>query len=469
MNSYTNQSVAKPIIGIAPEKISHLINDDVLDVHAEEAAFLWTQHYNAVNRPDYSLKDLIDLDERINAHLDGLMVASTAGWQKCLSLLDEGIEYLFPTTILALVQQNNQWLEIVKNDLLDWVDNQGYSATKPVISALGWLDYAQVKSHIDLWLQSKNPVLQYIALAGLSVHRQDPKEHLTQFIQHDSFYIRARAYRLAGELKRQDLLRELYLGLQEQEQHCRFWAAWALALLGDRNQSLQTLSEFATLSTSVNENSFKYQQLALQILFSVQHQSLPLQKQLMEQFKHNKALLPAAVYALGITGNPRSVNGLIAMMAVPELAKLAGEAFCMITGADLDYDDLMLDDEDESDEEKQLLDIAEVNFDEDSDIDDSEEETESILTQENFADDYQNYIDDLLVPDTKLIKSWWQTQQQHLDNGQRYLAGLPVTIPNLQHIVKNGFQRQRQIAVLQLALHNQQQILLNTQGQGVTQ
>lgn len=469
MNSTFNLTKVKPNIGIAPEKVSHLVNHYVLDVHAEDAAFLWTQHSNAVKRPDYHLKDIIELDEYLNAHLDGLIVANTAGWNSCLQLLDEGVEHLFPATIVALVQQNHQWLEIIKNVLLDLIDSDGYYAAKPVISALGWLDYTQVSSQIDIWLASKNPVLQYIALAGLSVQRQDPSHHLNQLIHHGSPYIRARAYRIAGELKHQDLSNELYNGLQEQNAHCRFWAAWSLALLGDRHLSLLTLADFAILSKFKIENAFKYQRLALQILFTVQHQNQPLQKQLLEHFKQNNTLLPAMVYALGVTGNPQAIDSLIELMKMPKLAKLAGEAFCMITGADLDYDDLTLDDEDDDSNDEQLPEITDINLDTDTDIDDFMSKTKMVFANEEFAEDYQNYIDDLLLPDAKLIQSWWQTQQVNFAKNTHYLVGLPTTENNLHYIIKSGFQRQRQVAALLLALNNQQQILLNTQEQGLKQ
>ena len=47
----------------------------IIEQHAEEAAFLWTTRDRAVHSPNYSLKDLSGLEERVEAHLDGLRVA----------------------------------------------------------------------------------------------------------------------------------------------------------------------------------------------------------------------------------------------------------------------------------------------------------------------------------------------------------------------------------------------------------
>ena len=67
---------------------SSVINE-IIEQHAEEAAFLWTMRDRAVHSPSYSLKDLSGLDERVEAHLDGLRVAGQFGWQACEQALDK--------------------------------------------------------------------------------------------------------------------------------------------------------------------------------------------------------------------------------------------------------------------------------------------------------------------------------------------------------------------------------------------
>jgi hypothetical protein len=49
-----------------------LVNEEVVAQHAEEAAFLGTLRQRAVSEPHYALKDLMVLDQRVEAHLDGL-------------------------------------------------------------------------------------------------------------------------------------------------------------------------------------------------------------------------------------------------------------------------------------------------------------------------------------------------------------------------------------------------------------
>jgi len=48
---------------------------DVLEEHLSEAAFLWTQWERALVAPDYTLDETAELEERLLAHLDGLVTA----------------------------------------------------------------------------------------------------------------------------------------------------------------------------------------------------------------------------------------------------------------------------------------------------------------------------------------------------------------------------------------------------------
>jgi len=63
---------------------------DIVSQYADEAAFLWLLHSNAIYQPHYGLKDLARLDERAEAHLDGLRVAGEPGWELCKAALEDG-------------------------------------------------------------------------------------------------------------------------------------------------------------------------------------------------------------------------------------------------------------------------------------------------------------------------------------------------------------------------------------------
>lgn len=47
----------------------------LLDIHAEDLAFLWSQRRDALDSPEQTLRDFAGLTERIEAHIQGLLVA----------------------------------------------------------------------------------------------------------------------------------------------------------------------------------------------------------------------------------------------------------------------------------------------------------------------------------------------------------------------------------------------------------
>jgi hypothetical protein len=60
----------------------------IVEQHAEEAAFLWHLRARAADAPHYVRRHLASLEERIEAHLDGLKVAGEAGFEIALAQLD---------------------------------------------------------------------------------------------------------------------------------------------------------------------------------------------------------------------------------------------------------------------------------------------------------------------------------------------------------------------------------------------
>jgi hypothetical protein len=54
---------------------------EIVSQHAEEAAFLWLLRSKAIRAPHYALNDLAKLDDRVEAHVDGLRAAAT--WWDC--------------------------------------------------------------------------------------------------------------------------------------------------------------------------------------------------------------------------------------------------------------------------------------------------------------------------------------------------------------------------------------------------
>ena len=59
----------------------------VIEQHAEDAAALAELRRRHVAAPHIKLQHLARVDERLAAHLDGLLVAGEAGWKHCEAAL----------------------------------------------------------------------------------------------------------------------------------------------------------------------------------------------------------------------------------------------------------------------------------------------------------------------------------------------------------------------------------------------
>jgi uncharacterized protein (TIGR02270 family) len=395
----------------------------IVEQHAEEAAFLWLLRDAAVDAPHYDLKDLARLDERVEAHIDGLRVAGEPGWEITLAQLEQHQEAgeVFAAGVLALESQDQ-----ARIDQVIAVVEGAPEGTRGLISALGWLRPESLRGLVKSFLDDASPVRRMLGLAACSVHRVDPHSYLARLLTDDATIVRARALRLIGELGRADLNQELRNTLQDPDETCRFWAAWSAGLVGERGPAIPILKQHAE-----GEGAFKWRALDLVLRIMPQTEAMAWLRGLNSDPRHARL----AVMACGILGDPAFVPWLLGRMEIPELARAAGESFSMITGVDLAYDDLETD--------------APAGF---------EAGPTDNPTDENVALDPD---ENLPWPDAVLLQQWWQDNGTRFPAGARHLLGRPLSPETCQHSLAAGFQRQRRAAAFELALTRPEAPLLN--------
>jgi uncharacterized protein (TIGR02270 family) len=293
----------------------------IIDQHAEEAAFLWLLRHNAIYAPHYSLKDLAKLDGRVEAHIDGLRIAGDYGWEVCRDNLQaKEAGEVFAAAVLALEGAVAERINAVYQ-VVETVPE----TSSGLVSAFGWVEPHNLQGKVNGLLVSEKPLWRQVGIAACAIHRVDPGRFLDQAIQDDNPQLRARALRAAGELGRTDL-KLVVLERVSDPEPAGFWSAWSAALLGDRGKALNSLQNKILEGTEFSLD-------AMQVVFRVA--DLQQSKEILKVLVQSQDRLREAIIGIGVSGDPSYIPWLIKQMALPKLAKIAGEAFTFITGVDI--------------------------------------------------------------------------------------------------------------------------------------
>ena len=409
---------------IKPKPIPHII-----DQHAEEAAFLWLLRSHAVSAPHYDLEDLSGLDERVEAHIDGLRIAGDYAWEVCKANLEfKEAGELFVATVLALESQSTKKLKEVYKVLVENPELQN-----GFVSALAWVKPKYLEGKVSGFLGSKDLFWQMIGIAACTVQRVDPKDYLTQGIKSNDHKLCCQSLKAAGVFSRTDLMGDIHKLIANDDPELRFWASWAAVLCGDREEALQCLISL------IKEKSIHTDQAVSLLLRTLKSDHA---KDFLALLK-DRSKLREVIQGIGFRGEVDYIPWLIDQMEDPELSRLAGESFTLITGLDLAYDDLEMD-------QPEVFEAGPTEDPEDEDIDLDNDE-------------------DLPWPDPELIRQWWNNNSASFDSNTRYLMGKPISYGNCLSVLKEGMQRQRKTAALELALLADDSVLFETSAVGVRQ
>jgi uncharacterized protein (TIGR02270 family) len=399
--------------------------ESVVHQHLEDAAFLWLTRDNAVRAPHYLLRDIVKVDQRVEAHIDGLRIAAEPGWELALQQLKHpgGGEY-FTAMLLALESGRKEKIAAVLEQA------KGDDAPRGIVSALAWIDWEIARPVVGGLIAAEDPLRRRIAIAACAATRTDPGRHLALALAQPDLALRARACRAVGELARKDLLGEMAPLIVAKEDDLRFWAAWSASLLGDPRG-------FAPLWKFIGSGGWWRTAAALSVVL----RALP-PAQAQEWLRilgRDPAQRRAAIAGIGVYGDPSYVPWLIQQMNDLKLTRIAGEAFSMIIGVDLAYIDL------------------------------DRRPPKGVETgpNDNPADpDVAMDPDDWLPwPDPERVGKWWAAQKGGYTAGTRYLLGKPITPEWLADVLRNGRQRQRIAAALELAIRTGR-MLFETRARG---
>jgi uncharacterized protein (TIGR02270 family) len=286
-----------------------------------------------------------------------------------------------------------------------------------IASAFGWVEEDRLRGIVSELLASPNAVMRTIGIAACAMHRVDPGQARDAALEAPSSRLLARALRACGELGRRELIPSCLASLGAEDVQSRFWAAWSAVVLGNRGPGLDTL-----MAISEVEGAYRVRALRL----ALQAMDPPEAHEWLRHFAQSPDDLRLLIQGSGVAGDPQYVPWLIGHMSNLKTARLAGEAFSLITGLDLAYLDL---------ERKPPEGGAGGPNDDPNDPNVDMDED-----------------DGLPWPDPDRISRWWDANESRFAPGTRYFLGAPLARENCIRALKEGFQRQRILAAHYLCL-----------------
>jgi uncharacterized protein (TIGR02270 family) len=385
----------------------------VVDQHVHDAASLATTRLRLVDAAHVNLKLLDRIDERIAAHLDGIILDGPSGIGIALAELETGGKAeCFLLAALGLASGNAALLEHVRRMSEATVD-----CTGGLLAAYGWSEPRLLRAEVQGLLRSSHDFDRYLGIAACALHRLDPGLTSARRFEDDSAIVRARAWRTAGEIGKRELVSTAAAAMVDDDPACRFWAAWSAVLLGDTQNALEMLAGVAAVPGPFRARAFQ---------LTLQAKSVERARDWLSRIGRDGADRRWLIRGLGLTGDPAFVPWLIDQMADIQATRIAGEAVSLITGLNLARLDL------------------EVKPPEDFDSGPNDDPNDPNVEMDED--------DGLPWPDASKLQAWWHANSQRFHPGIRYFMGQPPSRDQCLQVLRQGFQRQRVVAALHLSL-----------------
>jgi uncharacterized protein (TIGR02270 family) len=306
------------------------------------------------------------------------------------------------------------------------------SDTAPIaeglVSALGWVPRDRLAGIGRQLLNATSPGRRVLGLSACRLHGVNPGQSvIAAGLSDASPAIRSVAVRVAADDGQLDFVPAVSALFGDSDSNCRIWALWSAVLLGNRGSALQALIHAGVSPGPLRERAFR---------LSLQATSVDDAHGVLQSLARDPSDLRWLIRGSGIVGDPTYVPWLITHMATDATARIAGEAFSLITGADLVWLDL----------ERKPPENVEPGPNDDPDDPNVEMDPD----------------DGLPWPDPEPIKDWWDKNSARFQPGTRYFMGAPVTRDHCIDVLKNGYQRQRILAAHYLCLLEPGTPLFNT-------
>ena len=382
----------------------------VVRQHVDDLAALRLMRAMWVRAPHVRMLNLRRIDGRIAAHMDGVLAAGATGRKLCVeALATPGVGEVFGIAAVLLESLPEHFGPLVA------LAQRSPDARRGLLSAFGWSNSVTRLQPLRRLDGVRDASVRALAICGYRVLGCTTTK--LPMTLHDDLdpQIRTSLARAAGELGMLSALPAVLEWTTDSDIAVAFHAVRTACLLGAAERVGEQLRRFHAKRSPWLEPA-----LALSLLSAKFVEA----RDVLRRMEATAAEISQRqlIRASGWVGDPLRIPALIDLMANPRFARVAGEAFSLITGVDMAYLDL-----------------------------DRKPPKEPISgpTDDPASDDVALDEDESLPwPDPQRIKAWWHANADRFPPGQRYFCGAPPTPEHALHVLKTGFQRQRALAAI---------------------
>lgn len=389
---------------------------DVLEEHLDEASFLWSQWERALVSSLHDLSDTAELEERLLAHVDGLVIGGeAAATELLLPGLETNERERISASALALLAMNGrqeleETLEVLSSG--DEVQRAGIGRAMELSERQG-LDAVLLEL-----LRAENPAVQFVAFQVLTSRGAVPQDKRTEWLYRDDAELVIAALQDSRPLPRdvaQTVLTQLLVdprpGVRE--------AAMVAGLVSGTKAAWKACHRVADAG-----DAGQRQYLAA-LAFGGEERDVERLTGLLRQ----DACRADVLWALGFSGRALAAEACLEWMGDANVAALAGEAFSAITGLKLEgeYAGATLEEADA------LVPLEEENL-------------EANLVPVPEAS--------LPIPVREAVERWWKRAQKGFERGARYLRGNKFDAGRLLEALGTEPMRRRPVLALELAIRS---------------
>lgn len=389
---------------------------DVLEEHLDEAAFLWSQWESALVSAHHDLEDTAECEERLLAHVDGLVVGEKPAVEE---LLLPGLETDEPECVsaaaLALLAGGGR-LEL--EETLKVLDSGDELQRAGVGRAMELSESEGLDAVLLQRLEAEDPALQAVAFQVLSFRGVLPQERRLKWLYRDDAGPVIAALRDPRPLSR-DIAHTVLPQLLVDPRPGVRGAAILAGLVSSARAAWKACRKVA-------EEGGSGRRLCLTVLaLGGDERDVEWLVGLLTQ----EALREDVLWALGFSGQALAAEACLGWMGDDRAAALAGEAFSAITGLKLEGEYRQA----QKEERDELIPLE-------------QEDLEADLVPGPEAS--------LPVPALEPVERWWQKARKDFERGIRYLRGSRFDAGTLLEMLGREPMRRRPVLALELAIRS---------------